>query len=91
MTMRIVTSSEEAIIREREALEALIQSEGWAVFEDHILREWHGSGLMERIGMSFQGEDPMRPKVLYETSLQMRRALDWPASRVDQLKGATTE
>jgi hypothetical protein len=87
--MRTVTTSAEAITREREALEVLIQSEGWQYFTAHLTHEWKGPGFVERLGMAFASGDPLDAKVLYKASLEGSRMINWPEARIRQLKGDT--
>lgn len=87
--MRIVTSSAEAVTKEREALEELIQTEGWKLFVAHLMHEWKGAGFVERLGMAFTSSDPLDAKVLYKASLEGSRMINWPEARLRQLKGDT--
>lgn len=85
--MRIVTSAYEAAAKEREALEEMVQSDGWAVFQHHLAQEWEGPGFVQRLGMAFAKPDPVEAKILYEASSYVRRMVSWPETRIDQLKG----
>jgi hypothetical protein len=75
------------LAKEREALEEMLRSEGWAVFRRRVLEEWAGSGYFARMGTAIAGDDPLAPKVVHRASLELQRMLQWPIDRVQTLKG----
>jgi hypothetical protein len=81
-------SSSEDATREREALEDLLKSDGWAVFQRRVLAEWAGEGYFSRMGAAVQSDDPLAAKVVHRVSLEIQRGLQWPVDRVKALRGA---
>ncbi len=73
--------------RIREALEEMVRTEGWRIFQAHAIREWKGEGFHSRIGTALKSPDPLAAKVVHETSLSIFRLLQWPADQIVDLKG----
>lgn len=73
--------------KRREALEELMQSEGWQVFRGHVLAEWQGKGYVNRMGLAL-AKDPTAPQVVHGTALEIVRLLEWPGTQVRDLKGS---
>lgn len=79
------------LLKEREALEQLLASDGWRVFVRHISREWYGEGYYARMAAVLGGDSLVDAKAIHLTSLQMKAALDWPKQRVIELDGVVEE
>jgi hypothetical protein len=79
------TKSAEDLIREREALEEMLRSEGWAVFVARVTDEWAGQGYFSRMGAALASDDSVAPKVVHRTSIEMQRMLQWPKDRLQHL------
>lgn len=75
------------LAHEREILEELLKSEGWHTFVRHCEEEWGGGGFFARVGAALNTEDPVAVKVVHRTALEIGRTLQWPKSRVFELKG----
>ena len=86
MSHRQVSSD---IVRKREALEELLQSDGWQYFVAYVRNEWQGVVYAQRIGTALANEskDPHGPHVVHRTSQELVRLLDWPKNAVVELKG----
>ena len=74
---------------EREALEELLKTPGWAIFEKGTAEEWSGSGYFSRMGLALAKNDPLAPKVVHEVSLEIQRLFTRVRQRVQELKGVT--
>ncbi len=72
--------------REREALEELVQTEGWRFFERHLREKWTGPGFLARLGSAFD-PDPQAAKVLYLTAGEVLHEMQWPEYRLRELVG----
>lgn len=79
--------STEELTAEREALEELLKTPGWAVFERGVVEEWSGSGYFARMGSALAKNDPLAPKVVHEVSLEIQRLFTKVRQRVVELKG----
>lgn len=79
--------STEELVEEREALEELLKTKGWAIFEKGCAEEWSGSGYFARMGAALQKTDPLAPKVVHEVSLEIQRLFTKVRQRVLELKG----
>jgi hypothetical protein len=77
----------EDIVQEREALQELVQTNGWRLFVLRALREHEGVGYVARMGTALTGNDPLAPKVVHQTSLELKRLLQWPEQRLAELNG----
>lgn len=80
--------SSEDVAHEREVLEELLHSEGWIVFVRRVQAEWRGDGYFARMGIALKSDDPLAPKVIHNTSIEVERMIQWPLDRVKALKGA---
>jgi hypothetical protein len=76
------------VVKKREALEELLRCEGWAYFCAYVLREWQGVGYQSRMGTALSQSDPVEPKAVHKTALEMVRLLEWPVNIVRDLKGS---
>lgn len=76
---------------EREAIEELLRSEGWAVFERRVRSEWQGDGYFARMGTALNSNDPLAPKVTHRASVEMLRMLQWPKDRLLHLTKGKSE
>lgn len=81
--------STEDLVRERESLEELLKSPGFAIFEKYVVEEWSGSGYFARMGTALAKNDPLAPKVVHEVSLEISRLFQRLRQRVLELKGHT--
>jgi len=79
--------SSEELVQEREALEELLKTPGWALFEKGVAEEWSGSGYFARMGTALAKNDPLAPKVVHEVSLEIQRLFTRVRQRVVELKG----
>lgn len=79
--------SSEALIEEREALNALLQSDGWKYFKAKVLTEMQGEGYWQRMGTAVQDPTGVAAKVQHLTSIEVLNMLNYPANRVLELKG----
>jgi len=79
--------SSEELTAEREALEELLKTPGWAMFEKGVAEEWSGSGYFHRMGLALAKNDPLAPKVVHEVSLEIQRLFTKVRQRVLELKG----
>lgn len=70
---------------ERENLEALIASPGWAIFQRRVIAEWRGEGYFARMGTAVATDDPLGAKIVHGVSLEIERMLKWPAARITAL------
>jgi hypothetical protein len=77
------------VTKKREALEELLQSDGWQYLRVHVLLEWRGTGYAARIGTALQTKDLVDVQVVHKTALEMVRLLEWPVNQVRELKGST--
>lgn len=73
---------------EREALEDLLKSEGWAVFAHRVEAEWTAAGYFARMSTALASDDPLAPKLIHRTALEMMRMLQWPGDRLAMLRKA---
>lgn len=77
------------LAHEREVLEDMLRSEGWRVFVQRVADEWKGDGYHARMGAALQDTaDPLSPRVIHRTSIEMERMCQWPVTRVRDLKGS---
>lgn len=77
---------------ERQALEDLLRSDGWAVYVAHIAQAW-GPGaceaaLREARKIAAPEDWPFESSRILDTFAGMRANLRWPEERVRTLKGA---
>jgi hypothetical protein len=80
------------VVREREALEELIRSDGWRTFTARTLREHQGRGYVSRMQTALAGPDPgTAAKVVDRAASDILRVLQWPTDRVSELRGVTEE
>lgn len=75
-------------IHEREVLEEMLKSEGWAVFVRRLFKEWRGDGYHARMGTALASSDPTAPKVVHATSIEVERMCQWPLDRIKHLRGS---
>ena len=83
--------SSNQVVREREALEELLKTEGWQVFLRHCTDEWKGDGFFQQIGISLRSNNAVDPAVVHRTALAVERLLQWPVNRLNELQGVTDE
>lgn len=79
--------SSEEVIHEREALEEMLRSDGWTIFAKRVMNEWAGQGYFTRMGGAVVSDDPIAPKVIHRTAIEMQNMLTWPKNRVQHLGG----
>lgn len=89
--MPLPTEKRSDTTHKREALEELIQSDGFRLFVQHALDEWKGDGYVSRMGHALSKDDPIAAKVVHATSLEIVRLLQWPSDMVRELKGSTDD
>ena len=79
-------------VNEREALEALVQDEGWRLFRRHVLAEW-GPGGRQFIDATTKAADTkadadavafLRQIIVAQREIQ--RVVQWPEEQVKRLK-----
>lgn len=76
------------LVAEREALEEMLRSEGWAIFSKRVYSEFSvGPGYYARMGKALAGDDPIEPKVVHKVCSEVQNMLQWPINRVKALKG----
>jgi hypothetical protein len=71
----------------REALQELLQSEGWKVFLLHVAREYQGAGYHARMGTALKNADNLEARVVHQTALELARVCQWPEDHVRALSG----
>lgn len=76
------------ITEEREALEDLLQSKGWRVFESYLAREYQGIGYFQKMNTILEGKTPEEAILLHRTSKELVKAITWPKRRVAELAEA---
>lgn len=74
-------------IREREALEELLQSQGWAYVCAYLAKEWQGDGYQSRIAAALGRDDIAEAKIVHRTAMHMRSLPGIIENRVRDLKG----
>lgn len=79
------------VVREREALEELIQTPGWRIFLAHAAQEWEGRGYRQRIKTALASMDPLSARVVDRTADEIFRLLKWPEAQINDLKGVVDE
>lgn len=87
MPQRPHQSSSADLVHEREVLEELLKSEGWTVFVRRVATEWRGEGYFARMGVALKDTDPLAPKVIHNTSIEVERMIQWPVDRLKHLGG----
>ena len=92
-TVRLDVSprSSNSIVREREALEELVKTEGWSIFLQHCTTEFKGGGYFARMGAAINTNDPLAPKVLHRAALEIERLANWPMQRLLELQGVVDD
>ena len=79
------------LVKKREALQELLQTEGWHYFVRHVLNECRGDGYVSRMGTALLSNDPVAAKVVHQSMQEVLRLLDWPKNQVQDLKGVVDE
>lgn len=84
--------SEPSQTDERDALKALIASEGWQQFCAYIDRNWGDAACFQRIERALgDSADPdlasMTTQQIRTTAKAVREMVQWPTQRVQQLAG----
>lgn len=75
------------VAAKREALEELIQTDGWRYFVSHIAAEWQGNGYVARMRTALSKNDLLEPKVVDRAAQEISRLIQWPIDQVRELKG----
>lgn len=73
------------IAEEREALEDLLQSKGWRVFENYVATEWQGIGYFHRMNTVLEGAVPQEAQVIHRCSKEIVKTVLWPKRRLAEL------
>lgn len=76
----------EQLETELELLEALVTSEGWQLFERHLVDNWQGAGYFAAMGRATESDDPQAPKVLHNTAKAVRSECEWPRRRIQEVR-----
>lgn len=78
----------EDVVRTREALQELVQTEGWKLFVMHTARSYQGEGYRGRMATALnKSGDNTDARVVHQTSLEILRLLQWPEEQLRQLTG----
>lgn len=78
----------EDIIKEREALQELVQTAGWRMFVAKATREYQGAGYHQKMGTALtDNNDNLKARVVHQTALEMMRLMQWPSDRLRELTG----
>jgi hypothetical protein len=80
----IPTTAEQAA-HEREVLEDLVKSEGWRIYVRRCESELKGEGFFARITTALAKNDPVEPRVVHRTALELAGMLQWPQKRIEEL------
>jgi hypothetical protein len=76
------------VVRQREALEELVGTEGWRIFVAHVRREWEGPGYRSRMAAALGlAGGTIEPTVIHRTSTELLRVIQWPTDQIAELKG----
>lgn len=79
-------------INELEALKALIESDGWALYQAHLEREWGPAAYAQRIDTAMASAKAARESAeqdLYELGAAARAVrifASWPVKRIQDLR-----
>lgn len=76
------------IAEEREALEDLLQSKGWRVFESYVAKEWQGIGYYHRMSGVLNSLKPEEAILIHKCSVEIVKTVTWPKRRVAELMEA---
>lgn len=76
------------IAEEREALEDMLQSKGWRVFESYVAKEWQGIGYYSRMNGVLSGKTPEEAILIHKCSKEIISTVMWPKRRVVELTEA---
>ena len=71
----------------REALQELLQSEGWKLFVLHVAREYQGDGYRARMGSALKNADNLEARVVHQTTMELAKIFQWPQDQVQALGG----
>lgn len=81
-----------SVVREREALEELLKTDGWRTFVSHATKEFRGIGFVHRMKTALKTADPgFEARVVDRVADEVLRLLAWPESQVNELKGQVEE
>lgn len=83
--------SSQDIAHTREALEELVQSDGWKIFVARLRQEYEGPGYVVRMGQAISNAkkgDSAEPEVVHRVAQEMRRLSEWPNRKIEELKGS---
>lgn len=85
--------SEPEDLNEKEALTALLASDGWKVYQAAMAQQWGPSAQLQQIDLALKALPPGDQDAVNMTVQQIRSAsnaimagLRWPAVRLEQLK-----
>jgi len=81
----------EEVVREREALEEMIRTDGWRYFLAHVSREFEGFGYRARMKIALGSTDPIAARLADRTADEVIRLVQWPTNQVNELKGVVEE
>ncbi len=76
------------IAEEREALEDMLQSKGWRVFESYVAKEWQGIGYYHRMNGVLSGKTPEDAILIHKCSKEIVTTVTWPKRRLAELTEA---
>lgn len=80
------------VIRQREALEELVKTDGWRVFLAYVAQEWEGRGYRARMKSALNNtNDPIGPRVVDRAADEISRLMKWPNNQIAELKGVADE
>lgn len=79
------------LVHEREALEELIQSDGWRYFKNRTMEETSGKGYVARMQTALTSSDIVAAQVVHRTMLEVQRMLQWVPNRINELHGDDQE
>lgn len=78
--------SSNEIAEEREALEDMLQSKGWRVFESYVAKEWQGIGYYVRMNGVLTSAKPEEAILIHKCSKEIVATVKWPERRVKELE-----
>lgn len=81
-------------VRERQqAIESLVASEGWQLFQSAMNQEWGSEAVLERCTQALArikdattADEQREFSKLLNARMQMRQMLEWPQRQLDKMK-----
>lgn len=75
---------------ERENLEELVRSPGWSLFHRYLTERFLGPGYFNAMNAAFSTGDTEKARRLHEVAKEVTTVMNWPVSRLNDLKGDPT-